>query len=162
MLGRSAYSCASFPNLHAACSRRAPILPELQIQYADFAAHQRQRLHDGDYDAQLAYWRTRLQDAPPLLDLPTDRPRPPVRTNRGLDETFQLSEALTAALRQISKQYNCSIFMTLLTGFSALLARHTGQTDIVIGSPVANRNHRQLEPLIGFFVEYACPACRSI
>jgi amino acid adenylation domain-containing protein len=136
----------------AACSDRAPTLPALGIQYADFAVWQNERLRSGAYDEQRDYWRHQLRGAPPVLELPGDRPRPPVRTQRGRTETFELGEALTARLKAFGQQQGCSLYMSLLAGFAALLARYSGQDEVVIGSPVANRNHPQLEPLIGFFV----------
>jgi amino acid adenylation domain-containing protein len=136
----------------AACSDRVPALPALGVQYADFAVWQHERLRSGVYDEQLEYWRRQLRGAPPLLELPGDRPRPPVQTQKGRTETFELGSALTARLKAFSQLQGCSLYMVLLAGFSALLARHSGQDEVLIGSPVANRNNPQLEKLIGFFV----------
>ncbi|HUC10576.1 MAG TPA: amino acid adenylation domain-containing protein [Stellaceae bacterium] len=136
----------------AACLHRAPSLPALEIQYADFAVWQSERLDSGVYDEQLKYWEKQLRGAPPLLQLPWDRPRPATQTHRGGTRLFQFGETLTSRLKEFSRQNRCSIFMTLLAGFSALLARYSGQDQVVVGSPIANRGQSQLEPLIGFFV----------
>ncbi|WNZ21409.1 amino acid adenylation domain-containing protein [Leptolyngbya sp. NK1-12] len=122
-------------------------LPPLPIQYADFAAWQRRQ----DFAESLAYWKTQLQDAP-VLELPTDYPRPAVRSLRGATHRFQLSPSLTQALHQFSRQMGCTLFMTLLTGFKILLHRYTDSDDIVVGTVIANRNRAELEGLIGFFV----------
>jgi len=124
-------------------------LPELAIQYSDFSAWQRQQT---DLLAtQLDYWQQQLADLP-VLDLPTDRPRPAVQTFAGASLAFTVPAELTTALKQLGQSQGASLFMTLLAGFQALLGRYTGQDDIVVGAPVANRNRRELEPLIGFFV----------
>ncbi|MEO5330729.1 MAG: amino acid adenylation domain-containing protein [Magnetococcus sp. YQC-5] len=127
-------------------------LPELPIQYADFACWQRTWLQGGELDRQLAYWQKQLAGAPALLELPTDRPRPPVQTFRGSVERFTFGPDLTLSLRTLSRQTNTTLFMTLLTGFAVLLSRYSGQEDLIVGSPVANRNRSELETLIGFFV----------
>ncbi|HUN44157.1 MAG TPA: amino acid adenylation domain-containing protein [Acetobacteraceae bacterium] len=136
----------------AICSQHEPALPRLEIQYADFAAWQNAWLGSPAYNNQLEYWRRQLQSAPPLLELPWDRPRPAVRSHRGRVAAFQFTEKLTLQLKEFSRRNGVSLFMTLLTGFSALLARYSGQSEVVVGTPVANRNRAQLEPLIGFFV----------
>ncbi|NJM75068.1 MAG: AMP-binding protein [Acaryochloridaceae cyanobacterium RU_4_10] len=125
-------------------------LPTLPLQYADFACCQQHWLQAGLLDPQLAYWQQRLSGEIPLLNLPTDRPRPPVQTFNGKTQTWQLSAALTAALQQVSQQAGVTLFMTLLTAFKVLLYRYTGQTDILLGSPIANRNRTELEGLIGY------------
>ncbi|MEH2337086.1 amino acid adenylation domain-containing protein [Nostoc sp.] len=127
-------------------------LPELPIQYADFAVWQRQWLTGEVLDRQLAYWQKQLADAPVVLELPTDKPRPPVQTFRGGVERFQLDRDLTQRLKQLSQESNATLFMTLLAGFLVLLSRYSGQLDIVIGSPTANRNNKSIQELIGFFV----------
>lgn len=127
-------------------------LPELPIQYADFAVWQREWLQGEVLEKQLAYWRQQLAGAPPLLELPTDRPRPAVQTLAGAQSAFALSKELSAALQQLSQQKRVTLFMTLLAAFKTLLYRYTGQEDIVVGSPIANRNRPELEDLIGFFV----------
>jgi amino acid adenylation domain-containing protein len=127
-------------------------LPELPVQYADFAVWQRQWLTDRVLERQLNYWKQKLTGAPPLLELPTDRPRPAIQTFRGGTERLQLSGKLTQQLKKLSQESGSTLFMTLLAGFVVLLSRYSGQTDIVVGSPIANRNRAEIEGLIGFFV----------
>ncbi len=127
-------------------------LSELPIQYADFAHWQRQWLSGEVLQALLNYWQQQLASAPPLLELPTDRPRPPVQTFTGSTERFHLDQNLTQKLQVLSQKFGVSIFMTLLAAFVTLLGRYSGQEDIVVGSPIANRNRRETELLIGFFV----------
>jgi amino acid adenylation domain-containing protein len=129
-----------------------PTLADLPIQYADFAVWQRQWLQGKVLAAQLEYWKRQLADAPPLLELPTDRPRPAIQTFQGKTERFQLDSKLTQQLKALSQQSGCTLFMTLLAAFGVVLSRYSGQTDIVIGSAIANRNRREIEGLIGFFV----------
>ena len=126
-------------------------LPELPIQYADFAQWQRQWLVGEVLNNQLSYWKQQLQGAPPLLELPTDYPRPAQPSYRGAWLTFNLSQSLTDSLKRLGQQNGATLFMTLLTAFNTLLYRYSQQTDIVVGSPIANRNHPELEGLIGFF-----------
>jgi len=127
-------------------------LTELSIQYADFAGWQRDWLQGERLEEQLSYWRTQLADAPPLLKLPTDRPRPPAQSYTGAHETLLLSESLSRSLNELSRREGATLFMTLLAAFSTLLYRHSGQHDILVGTPIANRNHAETESLIGFFV----------
>ena len=127
-------------------------LPQLPIQYADFAVWQRQWLQGEALATQLSYWRQQLTGAPALLELPTDHPRPAVQTFRGARHHFMLSEELADALKALSRRKGITLFMTLLAAFNVLLSRYTGQTDIVVGSPSANRNRSGIEGLIGFFV----------
>ncbi len=127
-------------------------LPELAIQYADFAAWQRQPATAQSLAPQLEYWRQQLADAPPLLDLPTDYPRPTVQSNQGDRIFFQLDHTLTEQLKHLSQQSGVTLFMTLFAAFSSLLYRYSGQTDILVGTPIANRNRSEIEGLIGFFV----------
>jgi amino acid adenylation domain-containing protein/non-ribosomal peptide synthase protein (TIGR01720 family) len=127
-------------------------LPELAIQYADFAVWQRQWLQADVLESQLSYWQKQLADAPALLELPTDRPRPAVQTFRGANQSFVLSSELTQALNLLSRRQGVTLFMTLLTAYNILLYRYTAQNDIVVGSPIANRNRSEIEGLIGFFV----------
>ena len=127
-------------------------LPELSIQYADFAVWQRQWLTNQVLERQLSYWKQQLTGAPPLLELPTDRPRPAIQTFRGGTEQLQLDSQLTQQLKKLSQKSGSTLFMTLLAGFVVLLSRYSGQTDLVVGSPIANRNRQEIEPLIGFFV----------
>ena len=134
------------------CSQKPTVLPPLPIQYADFSLWQRTWLNQGELDRQLNYWQTQLTDLPEIIKLATDRPRPPVQSFRGSVERFKLDLKLTKALKIVSRNHNTTLFMTLLTGFTVLLNRYSNQEDIVIGSPVANRNRSELEPLIGFFL----------
>jgi len=127
-------------------------LPELPIQYADYAHWQRNWLQGEALEAQLDYWRKQLEGAPPLLELPTVRPRPAVPTYRGDYVTFQLSPELTDGIRTLAQREGATLFMTLLAAFKTLLYRYSGQTDICIGTPVAGRNRAELENLIGFFI----------
>ena len=128
-------------------------LPELPIQYADFAVWQRQYLQVGSnsYLSLLDYWKQQLQGIPALLELPTDYPRPPVQTLRGNSIEFTLDRKLTEKLKTLTQQSEATLFMTLLAGFSILLSRYSRQEDLVIGTAIANRNRKEIEPLIGFF-----------
>ena len=136
----------------AAADSLRGVLPDLPIQYGDFAAWQREWLSGEVLERQLAYWRRQLACVPPVLGLPTDRPRPPAQSYRGSSVRFTVDPATTAALWNLSQDKEATLFMTLLGGWAALLYRYSGQNDIVIGSPIANRNRREIEPLIGFFV----------
>jgi len=126
-------------------------LPELPIQYADFAVWQRQWLSGEVLESQLNYWKQQLSGNLPVLQLPTDYPRPPVQTYRGTSQSLVLPLDLTAALKSLSQQSGVTLFMTLLAAFQTLLYRYTEQEDIIVGSPIANRNRREIEGLIGFF-----------
>ena len=127
-------------------------LPELGIQYPDYAQWQRRWLSGAELQRQSAYWRTQLANGPTLLNLPTDRPRPMVQSYRGASLNFEIEAATTAGLKTLARQSQCTLFMTLLSGFNVLLSRYSVQNDICVGSPIANRNRAELEPLIGFFV----------
>jgi amino acid adenylation domain-containing protein len=127
-------------------------LPELEIQYADFACWQRSWLSGGVLERELESWRERLAGAPPLLELPTDRPRPPVQSFRGASRRLVLGRDVMDGLRRLVRAEGASLFMGLLAGLDAVLLRHTGQTDLVVGTPIANRTRSELEGLIGFFV----------
>lgn len=131
---------------------REPDQPELPVQYADFAAWERRRSAAGGFDRQLAYWRGQLAGAPAVLALPADRPRPAEHSHRGALYRFGLPHRLAAELRRLSRKQHATLHMTVLAGYQALLARYTGQTDLVIGSPVGARGHAGLTDLIGFFV----------
>jgi non-ribosomal peptide synthetase component F len=131
---------------------QASPLPELPVQYADYTVWQREFLSGEVLDKQLAYWKQHLAGAPASLDLPTDRPRPPVQTHRGARETVILPIELLDSVRQLSRQEGATLFMTLLAAFNVLLARYSGQQDVVIGTPIAGRNRAEVERLIGFFV----------
>ncbi|AFZ33016.1 amino acid adenylation domain protein [Gloeocapsa sp. PCC 7428] len=130
---------------------RSPTLPSLPIQYADFACWQRNELQQQVLEEQLGYWRSQLQNLS-VLELPSDRPRPTVQTYRGATYRLQYSPSLTQALEKLSQQEGVSLFMLLLAAFQTLLYRYTGQEDIAVGSPIANRHRSELEHLIGFFV----------
>ncbi|MFW6176055.1 MAG: condensation domain-containing protein, partial [Acidobacteriota bacterium] len=126
-------------------------LPELGIQYADFAAWQREWLTGEVLEGQLAFWRDHLDGAPEELALPTDRPRPPVQTYRGAAVRFHWPPELRSSLTELARRERGSLFMVLLAGWAALLARYSGQPDLTVGTPIANRNRYELEPLIGLF-----------
>ncbi|MBD2816465.1 AMP-binding protein, partial [Xenorhabdus sp. Flor] len=127
-------------------------LPPLPIQYADYAVWQRDWLQEAALTQQRDFWCQQLADAPALLTLPADRPRPAVQTYAGSQVPFELDASLLASLKALGKRHNTTLFMTLLTAWSIVLARLSGQDDIVIGTPVANRPYHGLEHLIGFFV----------
>jgi amino acid adenylation domain-containing protein/non-ribosomal peptide synthase protein (TIGR01720 family) len=135
----------------AFCRGQPSPLPELPIQYADFAVWQRQWLEGEVFEGQLAYWKRQLKDLW-SLQLPTDRPRPAVMSYRGSRERIVIPDPLFEALKTLSQHEGATLFMTLLAAFQILLHRYTGQDDIVIGSPIANRNRAEIEGLIGFFV----------
>ncbi len=127
-------------------------LPELPVQYADFAAWQRAWLTGEVLERQLEWWRERLAGAPPLLELPTDRPRPRLAGTEGSRVPLQIDPETADALRALSRREGATLYMTLMAGWQALLGRHAGQTDLVVGMPVAGRNRAEVEGLIGFFV----------
>ncbi|WP_443256009.1 amino acid adenylation domain-containing protein [Xenorhabdus sp. IM139775] len=126
-------------------------LPALPVQYADYALWQRQWLQGDVLEKQVSFWRETLQGAPALLELPTDRARPAVQRYHGDQVALVLSPELSDGIKALSQRHGVTLFMTLLAAWSILLARTSGQHDIVIGTPVANRQHSELEPLIGFF-----------
>lgn len=127
-------------------------LPELPVQYADFAVWRRDTLVGAPYEKLLDYWRRQLAGAPESLDLPTDRPRPALATSRGGTVAITLPASLVEGLRQSGLREGATLFMTLLASFHVLLARYARQTDVVVGAPIAGRTQAQLENLIGFFV----------
>lgn len=127
-------------------------LTELPIQYADFSVWQRDWLQGEELEKQLSYWKKVLAGTPPNLQLPTDHPRPAVQTFSGSWQRLKLPASLSKAINNLSKQQSVTVFMTLLTAFKTLLYRYTSQKDIVVGSPIANRNRPEIENLIGFFV----------
>ena len=129
-----------------------PRLPELPIQYADYAVWQREWLQGDVLQAQLQYWREQLAGSPHVLELPTDRPRPAVQTHRGALKQFQLKPELTRKLKELSRSEDVTLFMLLLAAWQVLLARYSGQNDVVVGTPIANRTRAEVEGLIGFFV----------
>ena len=127
-------------------------LPPLPVQYADYAVWQRQHVSGERLQAQADYWRRQLADAPARLDLPTDRPRPAEQDFAGGMVSFELDAELTAALRRLGQRHGTTLFQTLLASWALLLSRLSGQEDLVIGTPTANRDHGQTQDLIGFFV----------
>lgn len=138
--------------LYSAYSTGAePSLPELTIQYADFAIWQRERLASS-LDQQLSFWKQQLEGAPSVLQLPTDRARPAIKTFRGARHSLVLSKQLSNSLREFSRSQQVTPFMTLLAALSVLLSRYTDQEDMVIGSPIVNRPRTETETLIGFFL----------
>ena len=132
--------------------QRPASLPELTVQYADFAVWQRNWLRGEVFDRLLDYWQRQLKGAPARLELPTDRPRPAVQTYRGAKQFASLSPQLAQSLRELSRREGATLYMTLLAGYNTLLHYYTGESDIVIGTDVANRNRGETESLIGFFV----------
>jgi amino acid adenylation domain-containing protein len=139
--------------LYRAFSQGQPSpLTELPIQYGDFAVWQREWLKGEVLQSQLAYWKKQLEGAPGVLNLPMDRGRPAVQSFRGARQSLLLSKELTQGLKGLSRKHGVTLFMTLLAAFQTLLYRYTGQEDIVVGSPIANRNRTEIEGLIGFFV----------
>jgi amino acid adenylation domain-containing protein len=139
--------------LYAAFTRGdADPLPPLPVQYADYAAWHRRRVEGPVLEAQAEYWTRTLAGAPELLELPADHPRPPKRDFAGASVQIELDEALTASLRTLSQRHGTTLFMTLLAGWAAVLGRLSGQADVVIGTPSANRGQPEVEELIGFFV----------
>ncbi|HLE83244.1 MAG TPA: amino acid adenylation domain-containing protein, partial [Thermoanaerobaculia bacterium] len=137
--------------LGSAPGARPPELAALPIQYADFALWQRRWLSGEVLAGELAFWRERLAGAPPVLELPADRPRPAVRAAHGGVLSWRLPEPATEGLRGLARERGASLFIALLAGFQALLARVTGATDLSVGTPVANRTGAETEGLIGFF-----------
>ncbi|NQE37105.1 non-ribosomal peptide synthetase [Microcoleus asticus] len=144
-----------FPELvtlyEAICDCQPSSLPQLTVQYADFAYWQRQQLQVELLKPQLAYWKQQLADLPPL-NLPTDRPRPPVQRFRGAMQTLALSKSLTEALKALSRQENVTLFMTLMAVFKILLYRYSGQEDIPVATVTGGRNRPEIEGLIGYFL----------
>ncbi|HEY6349975.1 MAG TPA: amino acid adenylation domain-containing protein [Candidatus Angelobacter sp.] len=129
-----------------------PDLPPLPVQYADFAVWQRNWLQGEVLAQQLEYWKTQLGTAPAMLELPADRPRPAVQTYNGADFTFGFSPALSQSLKALCRKEDATLYMVLLACFKILLHRYTGQQEIIVGSPIANRQRKELEGLIGFFI----------
>ena len=127
-------------------------LPELRIQYADFAKWQREWLSGEVLEEQVRYWKEQLAGSPPVLELPTDRPRPAVQTFEGARKSRLYRKEILDGLRRIGREEGATLFMTLLAAFQTLLARYSGQDDILVGTPIANRTLSETERLIGFFV----------
>ncbi|WP_052113892.1 non-ribosomal peptide synthetase, partial [Burkholderia pseudomallei] len=128
-----------------------PLAP-LPLQYADYAAWQRRWLASGQLEKQGAFWQTNLFGAPTLLELPTDRPRPPKQSHAGASVEVKLGAALSERVKRLSQRHGVTPYMTLLSSWAAVLGRLSGQEEVVIGSPVAGRNRTEVEALIGFFV----------
>lgn len=140
-------------SLYRALTLDSPVLlPELPIQYGDFTVWQRQWLTEEVQKQQLNYWTQQIAGAPPLLELPTDKPRPAIQTFCGATQQFQIDRNLSEQIKKFSQQSGATLFHTLLAAFVVLMFRYSGQDDICVGSPIANRNRRELETLIGFFV----------
>jgi amino acid adenylation domain-containing protein len=138
--------------LYEAYAKGSPSsLAPLAVQYADYAHWEREWLQGEVLDEQLDYWKQQLANAP-VLELPADRPRPPVPTYGGAYESFELDQELTAALNELSRRLDATLFMTLMAAWQVLLHRYSGQSDIVVGTPIANRRQAETEDLIGFFV----------
>src|SRR5215470_2317004 len=127
-------------------------MQELPIQYGDYAAWQRERMASGKMDAQVEYWRGQLGGELPALSLPTDRPRPAEKTTRGASASITISREITDQLKELCRCEEATLFMCLLAAVDVLLARYSNQREVVVGAPVANRNRKELEGLIGFFV----------
>jgi amino acid adenylation domain-containing protein len=144
---------AELSALYAAFRRGEPDpLPPLPVQYADYAAWQRRWVEGEVLRRQADYWKETLAGAPELLELPADRPRPPRQDHDGAFAGLELDEELTAGLRELGRRHGTTLFMTLLAGWAAVLGRLSGQDDVVIGTPTANRGRGEIEGLIGFFV----------
>jgi amino acid adenylation domain-containing protein len=139
-------------SLYAAyCAGQKSPLGELTLQYADYALWQRNWLQGDVLDKETTYWREKLQGVS-FLELPTDRPRPPIQSYRGARLALEIDPDLSQRLKALGQQHGCTLFMTLLAVFNVLLHRYTHQTDICVGTPIANRLQSDLEPLVGFFV----------
>lgn len=145
--------CRELSTLYESVVAQQPVvLPDLPIQYSDFAAWQRSHLSGAILKKQLAYWTQQLDGAPHAIDLPFDRPRPAIQTANGARHQVHLSKPLTEALKLLSRQAGTTLFMTLLAAFKVLLYRYSNQTDLVVGTPITNRNRAETEPLIGLFL----------
>lgn len=135
----------------AFCLGKPSPLPQLSIQYADFAVWQRQWLQGEQLETQVAYWKQQLGDRLPTLELPTDRPRPRIQTFSGAREALMLPKTLSEKLKALNQRQGVTLFMILLAAFGTLLSWYTGQEDIVVGTDIANRNQAETKRLIGFF-----------
>ncbi|MFI6093789.1 amino acid adenylation domain-containing protein [Streptomyces sp. NPDC051218] len=131
---------------------REPRLSELPLRYADFAAWQRDAQSSGVHDKQLAYWREQLDGELPVVDLPSDRPRPAQANYEGRRLTLRLDDDVTAAVRDFSRRSGASIFMTMMAALQTLVYRLTDQRDVIIGTPIANRSRGEVDELVGFFL----------
>lgn len=131
---------------------RRPLLPALEIQYADFATWQQEHLQGANLQRLTDFWKTQMAGAPTLLELPTDHARPPLQSHRGDTVSIRLPAALVARLKQLGSSHRVTFFMTLLAGFKAVLHRYSGQTDLVVGTPLAGRDSAETEGVVGFFI----------
>ena len=139
--------------LYSAFSTGQPVpLEELPIQYADYAVWQREWLRGEVLERQLSYWREQLAGAPAVLELPSDHPRPAVQSFRGSFEPVMVPAEVTTRLKELSRREGVTLFMLLLGAWQVLLSRYTGAEDIVVGTPIANRQRGEVEGLIGYFV----------
>ncbi|MGD9488072.1 MAG: amino acid adenylation domain-containing protein [Calditrichaceae bacterium] len=139
--------------LYEAFSKNRPSpLPELPIQYADYASWQKEYMRGDLLQKQLDYWKNHLGSNPPVLELPTDRSRPPVITNEGSSASISISSNTLEKLHRLNRREGVTMFMTLLSAFNALLYRYSGQTDICVGTPIANRTRGEVEGVIGLFI----------
>jgi non-ribosomal peptide synthetase component F/acyl carrier protein len=136
----------------AEVANKPALLPELPVQYADYTLWQMAQLSGETLERELRWWREQLQGAPPVLALPTDRPRPPVRRYRGMGYNVVYPKALASSLHALSRKHGATLFMTLMAAWQALLSRYSGERDLLVGTPVANRSRVELEGLIGFLV----------
>ncbi|WP_342781545.1 amino acid adenylation domain-containing protein [Amycolatopsis rhizosphaerae] len=136
----------------AAVAGRAPALPELPVQYPDYAVWQRERMRGERLERELEHWRSRLGGAPSTVDLPVDRPRPAVQTYRGANLTVSWPREVLEAVRRLGHEEGVTPFMTLLAAWAAVLSRYSGQDDLVLGTPTAGRGRPELEDLVGLFV----------
>lgn len=136
----------------AFCHGQPSPLPDLHIKYADFADWQQQWIARPAFVSNLNYWKQELGNSTLLLELPTDRPRLPVRTFEGASQTFIIPKSLTNALKNLSQQHNVTLFVTLLTAFKIVLFYYTGQSNIIVGTPFANRQQMETKGLIGCFI----------
>ena len=154
MIGRRKECCGgSLSALYRClCRGETPALPPLPIQHGDYAVWQRQKLTEADVAEDLAFWTENLRGAPALLELPSDRPRPQAMSYRGARKRFRINSALTTAFRQLSRQEKKSLFALFTAAWDALLYRYTGQEDILLGIPVAERDRPELQSMIGFLL----------
>ena len=131
---------------------KQPDLPPLPVQYSDYVRAEHERLSGGALERGLQFWKETLKDAPPVLELPADRPRPAIQTHKGRNVFFTLDAELTGAVKQMCRERGVTLFMVLLAALDALLWRYTGASEIVVGSASAGRTELEFEPLIGLFV----------
>ncbi|MFD2169298.1 amino acid adenylation domain-containing protein [Tumebacillus lipolyticus] len=142
-----------FATLYASFVERKPApLDELPVQYGDYTSWQQSWLSDGVLEAQIAYWKEQLSGELPVLQLPSDRPRPAVNSFRGGSKRMMLPSQLVEALKELSRQEGATLYMTMLSAFKALLHRYAELRDVIVGTPISGRNRAEVEGLIGFFV----------